>query len=143
TSAGVLSLCRCARPLGEPQSFVSNYERGQPRIDVLELLRIVEVLGIFSRDAEAEGAHVPQSDRARKNSRPNDEITAVWLSGVNSSSFFRLFQDTSISSRVIFNSDPIEFSTVLSALPLCIRKLNRNGASKGSILFAASMKAIR
>ena len=31
--------------LTKPQSFVSNYERGQRRIDVLELLHIVEVLG--------------------------------------------------------------------------------------------------
>jgi transcriptional regulator with XRE-family HTH domain len=34
-----------ARLLRKPQSFVSNYERGQRRIDVLELLRIVEALG--------------------------------------------------------------------------------------------------
>jgi transcriptional regulator with XRE-family HTH domain len=33
-----------ARLLRKPQSFVSNYERGQRRIDVLELLRIVEAL---------------------------------------------------------------------------------------------------
>jgi hypothetical protein len=33
--------CQHAR---KPQSFVSNYERGQRRIDVLELLRIVEAL---------------------------------------------------------------------------------------------------
>jgi transcriptional regulator with XRE-family HTH domain len=33
-----------ARVLRKPQSFVSNYERGQRRIDVLELLRIVEAL---------------------------------------------------------------------------------------------------
>ena len=31
-----------ARKLRKPQSFVSNYERGQRRFDVLELLRIVE-----------------------------------------------------------------------------------------------------
>jgi transcriptional regulator with XRE-family HTH domain len=30
--------------LRKPQSFVSNYERGQRRIDMLELLRIVEAL---------------------------------------------------------------------------------------------------
>ena len=30
--------------VGKPQSFVSNYERGQRRIDVLGLLRIVEVM---------------------------------------------------------------------------------------------------
>jgi len=33
-----------ARLLRKPQSFVSNYERGQRRIDVLELLRIVEAV---------------------------------------------------------------------------------------------------
>jgi transcriptional regulator with XRE-family HTH domain len=34
-----------AKLLRKPQSFVSNYERGQRRIDVLELLRVVEALG--------------------------------------------------------------------------------------------------
>ena len=33
-----------AKLLRKPQSFVSNYERGQRRIDVLELLRIVKSL---------------------------------------------------------------------------------------------------
>jgi transcriptional regulator with XRE-family HTH domain len=33
-----------AKALHKPQSFVSKYERGQRRIDVLELLRIVETL---------------------------------------------------------------------------------------------------
>jgi transcriptional regulator with XRE-family HTH domain len=33
-----------AKLLRKPQSFVSNYERGQRRIDVLELLRIIEVM---------------------------------------------------------------------------------------------------
>jgi transcriptional regulator with XRE-family HTH domain len=33
-----------AKSLRKPQSFVSSYERGQRRIDVLELLRIVEAL---------------------------------------------------------------------------------------------------
>jgi transcriptional regulator with XRE-family HTH domain len=33
-----------ARLLRKPQSFVSNYERGQRRIDVLELIRIVDAL---------------------------------------------------------------------------------------------------
>jgi transcriptional regulator with XRE-family HTH domain len=39
-----LTQAQLARLLRKPQSFVSNYERGQRRIDVLELLRIVEVL---------------------------------------------------------------------------------------------------
>jgi len=33
-----------AKLLRRPQSFVSNYERGQRRIDVLELVRIIETL---------------------------------------------------------------------------------------------------
>jgi transcriptional regulator with XRE-family HTH domain len=33
-----------AKLLRKPQSFVSNYERGQRRVDVLELLRIIEIL---------------------------------------------------------------------------------------------------
>jgi transcriptional regulator with XRE-family HTH domain len=38
-----------AKKLRKPQSFVSNYERSQRRIDVLELLRIVEALGVNAR----------------------------------------------------------------------------------------------
>lgn len=33
-----------AKLLRKPKSFVSNYERGQRRVDILELLRIVEAL---------------------------------------------------------------------------------------------------
>jgi transcriptional regulator with XRE-family HTH domain len=33
-----------AKLLRKPQSFISNYERGNRRIDVLELLRIVDAL---------------------------------------------------------------------------------------------------
>jgi transcriptional regulator with XRE-family HTH domain len=33
-----------AKQLRKPQSFISNYERGQRRIDVLELLRIADAL---------------------------------------------------------------------------------------------------
>ena len=33
-----------AQQLGKPQSFVSNYERGQRRLDVLELLAVLDVL---------------------------------------------------------------------------------------------------
>ena len=40
-----LTQAQLAKLLRKPQSFVSNYERGQRRIDVLELLRIVEALG--------------------------------------------------------------------------------------------------
>lgn len=34
-----------AKRLGKPQSFVSNYEKGQRRIDVLELIVIADALG--------------------------------------------------------------------------------------------------
>lgn len=33
-----------ARRLAKPQSFVSSYERGQRRVDVLELIAIVDAL---------------------------------------------------------------------------------------------------
>lgn len=35
-----------ARKLGEPQSFVSRYESGDRRLDVLELRHICGVLGV-------------------------------------------------------------------------------------------------
>jgi transcriptional regulator with XRE-family HTH domain len=33
-----------AKLLRKPQSFVSNYERGQRRLDILEFLKIIEAL---------------------------------------------------------------------------------------------------
>jgi transcriptional regulator with XRE-family HTH domain len=35
-----------AAKLGKPQSFVSEYERGQRRVDVIELLVISKALGV-------------------------------------------------------------------------------------------------
>lgn len=35
-----------AEKLGEPQSFVSRYESGERRLDVLELRQICRVLGV-------------------------------------------------------------------------------------------------
>ena len=35
-----------AAKLGVPQSFVSNYESGERRLDILELREVCEVLGI-------------------------------------------------------------------------------------------------
>jgi len=47
-----------ARKLGEPQSFVSKYESGERRLDVLELRQICTVLGVslaeFVRQLEEE-----------------------------------------------------------------------------------------
>lgn len=47
-----------ARRLGKPQSFVSSFENGQRRIDVLELLLIAAVMGadahvVFAEIAKA------------------------------------------------------------------------------------------
>jgi transcriptional regulator with XRE-family HTH domain len=42
-----LTQAQLANLLRKPQSFVSNYERWQRRIDVLELLRIVDVLEVM------------------------------------------------------------------------------------------------
>lgn len=39
-----------ARKLGESQSFVSRYESGERRLDVLELRHICQVLGVSLAD---------------------------------------------------------------------------------------------
>lgn len=39
-----------ARKLGEPQSFVSRYESGERRLDVLELRQICSALGVSLLD---------------------------------------------------------------------------------------------
>ncbi len=39
-----LTQAQLAKRLAKPQSFVSSYERGQRRIDLLELVRIAHVL---------------------------------------------------------------------------------------------------
>ena len=36
---------RLAEMLGRPQSFVSKFERGERRLDVIEFLRVVRLLG--------------------------------------------------------------------------------------------------
>ena len=43
-----------AARLGKPQSFVSEYERGQRRLDVVELLVIARALGADPLDLFAE-----------------------------------------------------------------------------------------
>jgi transcriptional regulator with XRE-family HTH domain len=39
-----------AKKLGKPQSFVSNYESGERRLDLLELQAVCEVVGIRVKD---------------------------------------------------------------------------------------------
>jgi ribosome-binding protein aMBF1 (putative translation factor) len=50
-----------AKQLGKPQSFVSNYEIGQRRVDILEFIKIASALGtnpekLFSRVLAASGS---------------------------------------------------------------------------------------
>lgn len=44
--AANLTQVQVAEQLGEPQSFVSKYESGERRLDILELKRVVEVCGV-------------------------------------------------------------------------------------------------
>ena len=53
-----------AASLGKPQSFVSSYEKGQRRLDVLEFCRIVETLqgdvaAVFSEVLQTRKSCVP------------------------------------------------------------------------------------
>ena len=43
-----------AAKLGKPQSFVSSYEAGQRRIDVLELVRVAQALNLDPQEVFAE-----------------------------------------------------------------------------------------
>lgn len=44
--AAGLNQTRLGKALGKSQSFVSNYERGQRRLDVTEFVLIARVLGV-------------------------------------------------------------------------------------------------
>jgi transcriptional regulator with XRE-family HTH domain len=45
-AAAGLSQVELAKMLGRPQSFVSKYERGERRLDVVEFLDVAEALGV-------------------------------------------------------------------------------------------------
>jgi ribosome-binding protein aMBF1 (putative translation factor) len=53
-----------AARLGKPQSFVSEYERGQRRVDVVELLVISRALGVDPLDLFTEIAKTVGASRA-------------------------------------------------------------------------------
>jgi len=59
-----------ARLLRKPQSFVSNYERGQRRIDVLEMLRITEALKADARQVFMEIVARRGGAKAAKGRKP-------------------------------------------------------------------------
>jgi transcriptional regulator with XRE-family HTH domain len=72
--AGVTQVVLAER-LGKPQSFVSSYENGQRRIDLLELLRIVEALGGKPRAVFADVL------RRRARSRTQDAVSSKKVIG--------------------------------------------------------------
>lgn len=53
-----------AQRLAKPQSFVSSYESGQRRIDLLELVRVAEALNLRPLDLVAEiFSSLPRSEQ--------------------------------------------------------------------------------
>lgn len=45
-----LSQVELSKKLGKPQSFVSKYESGERRLDILEVRKICEAVGITLKD---------------------------------------------------------------------------------------------
>ena len=54
-----------AKRLSRPQSYVSKFERGERRLDVIEFLDVAEALGIDPYKFLAELAGEPQSPRKK------------------------------------------------------------------------------
>ena len=48
--AGAIRQVDMAKQLGVPQSFVSKYESGERRLDILELRQIYQLMGISLQD---------------------------------------------------------------------------------------------
>lgn len=48
-NAGMTQLA-VSEAIGKPQSFVSKYERGERRLDVIEFMAVAHVLGIDPRE---------------------------------------------------------------------------------------------
>jgi transcriptional regulator with XRE-family HTH domain len=73
-----LTQVQVAAVLGVPQSFVSKYEAGERRLDVIELGHIAQVLGVTVSDVlkrlEQDGGSLPTDQSAH---RPNS--TPLWL----------------------------------------------------------------
>jgi transcriptional regulator with XRE-family HTH domain len=44
-----LTQAKLAQRLGRPQSFVSKYERGERRLDLVEFLEVAEAIGVDPR----------------------------------------------------------------------------------------------
>ena len=62
-----LTQVELAAKLAEPQSFVSKYERGERRLDVMEFLTVAKAIGIDPHDILRQlNASIPQRSRARR-----------------------------------------------------------------------------
>ena len=55
--AADLSQQGLANKLGRPQSFVSKYERGERRLDVIEFLHVANAIGLSAADTIAKLEH--------------------------------------------------------------------------------------
>ena len=71
-----LTQAELAQRLGRPQSYVSKYERGERRLDVIEFLAVARALGIDPAGLVAELEKLqgkpaePRTDKARRRGRP-------------------------------------------------------------------------
>ena len=66
-SAGLTQI-DLARKLGRPQSFVSKYERGERRLDVIEFLEVAHAIGI---DPPHFIRKLQQAATAKRRTRPS------------------------------------------------------------------------
>jgi transcriptional regulator with XRE-family HTH domain len=64
-----LTQAELAKQIGRPQSFVSKYERGERRLDVVEFLEITNALGIEASEIIEDIAQSSKSARTRAQSR--------------------------------------------------------------------------
>ena len=58
-----LTQAALAERLSRPQSFVSKFERGERRLDVIEFLEVTEALGVDAREFLSDIAAIKQMRR--------------------------------------------------------------------------------
>ena len=68
-NAAALTQSGLARRLSRPQSFVSKFERGERRLDVVEFLDIAEAIGIDPYEFLSKVAKHPQHRHRKKSAR--------------------------------------------------------------------------
>ena len=68
-NAAALTQAGLAKRLSRPQSFVSKFERGERRLDVIEFLDIAEAIGIDPYKFLSKVTKHPQHRRRKKSTR--------------------------------------------------------------------------